>query len=59
MVEIQLSTEDGWDPVINRGCLKSSYQQRMVEIQSSTEDGGDPVIKRGGLRSSYQEREDG
>jgi hypothetical protein len=39
MVEIQLSTEDGWDPVINRGWLRSSYQQRMVEIQLSTEDG--------------------
>ena len=46
LLEIQLSRGEGWDPVIRRGVLRSSYQ----------EGGGcDPVIKRGVLGSSYQE----
>jgi hypothetical protein len=45
-LEIKLSRGEGWDPVIKRRGLRSSYQEGRVE---------DPVIKRRVLRSSYQE----
>jgi hypothetical protein len=35
-VGIQLSTGQGWDPVINRTGLGFSYQEDRVEIQLST-----------------------
>jgi hypothetical protein len=42
-------------PVIKRGGLGSSYQERRVGIQLSREAGWDPVIKRGGKGYSDQE----
>ena len=55
-VGIQLSREEGWDPVIKRGGLGSSYQERRVGIQLSErrvdsvirEEGWDPVIREEG-----------
>ena len=45
--EIQLSREEGWDPVIKRGGLGSSYQERMVGIQLSE--------RRAGIQLSREE----
>ena len=55
LFEIQLSRRKGWDPVIKKEGLGSSYQEGRVGIQLSRRKGWDPVIKRGGLGSSYQE----
>ena len=53
---IQLSREEGWDPVIKREGLGSSYQERRVGIQLSErrvdsvirEEGWDPVFREEG-----------
>jgi hypothetical protein len=33
LLEIQLSRGEGWDPIIKREGLRSSYQEGSVEIQ--------------------------
>jgi hypothetical protein len=55
LFEIQLSRRKGWDPVIKKEGLGSSYQEGRVGIQLSRRKGWDLVIKKEGLGSSYQE----
>ena len=43
LLEIQLSRGEGWDPVIKRGGLGSSYQEGRVGIQLSRGEGWDPI----------------
>ena len=43
------------DPFIERGGLRSMYQEGKVGIHVSRGEGWDPCIKRGRLGSMYQE----
>jgi hypothetical protein len=50
-----LSRGEGWYPVIKKGGLGFSYQERRVGIHLSSGDGWDQLIKRGRLGSINQE----